>query len=122
MKQKETCGTCKQEKCTCIVDGKGKKNDLNKLRWDLLPIEQVEKIVEILTIGAEKYSDNNWMQVEDGYNRYYAALMRHLVAYRKGEKIDKDSGKSHLAHAGCCLLFLMFIGDKCNLIAPGDNS
>ena len=35
----------------------GRKNDDNKLRWDLLPWEEVEEIVEILTFGSKKYSD-----------------------------------------------------------------
>ncbi len=42
------------------------KNDLGKLRWDLLPMEQVEKVVEVLTKGAEKYTANNWQNLEDG--------------------------------------------------------
>jgi hypothetical protein len=90
----------------------GKKNDKNKLRWDLLPIEAVEKIVEIVTHGFEKYGENNWKELENPEGRYYAALMRHLVAWRKGEKIDKDSGLSHLAHVGCNVFFLMWFEEQ----------
>jgi hypothetical protein len=35
--------------------------------------------------------------------------MRHLVAYQSGEEIDPESGKSHLAHAQCCLIFLAWV-------------
>lgn len=75
------------------IDGESEQ----KLRWDLLPLDVIERVVEIYTYGARKYSENSWQGV--GKERYYAALMRHLAEYRKGEKYDKESGKSHLAHA-----------------------
>lgn len=80
--------------------------------WDLLPFKQVAKIVDVLTTGAETYGPNTWQDIPDGKNRYFAALMRHLTAWRRGEKIDSDSGIHHLAHAGCNILFLMFLDDK----------
>ena len=86
--------------------GEGLKYDTGKLRWDLLQYDCIEDIVKILTFGAEKYGPNNWQGVEPFEDRYFAALMRHLVAYRNGEKIDPESGLSHLAHAGCNIMFL----------------
>jgi len=85
---------------------KGTKYDTDKPRWDLLPIEEVEEVVKVLTLGADKYEDWNWTKV-DG-TRYYSAAMRHLCSWRKGELIDEESGCSHLSHAVCCLLFLMW--------------
>ena len=40
----------------------GKKNDYQdgKLRWDLLPLEEIEDIVKLYTAGSIKYGDNNW--------------------------------------------------------------
>ena len=76
-------------------------------------IAEIEDIVKILTFGAAKYAPNNWQLVDNGTDRYYAALMRHLVAWRKGELIDPESGESHLSHAACCLVFLMWL-DKQN--------
>jgi hypothetical protein len=38
---------------------------------------------------------------------FFAALLRHLFAWWRGEELDPESGLSHLAHAGCCLMFLM---------------
>ena len=81
----------------------------DKLRWDLLPIEEVEEIVQILSYGSEKYADNNWQLVENGKERYYAAMMRHLVSWRKGKQRDDESNLNHLAHAACNLLFLMWL-------------
>lgn len=88
--------------------GEGKKFDNGKPRWDLLPLKIVEKIVEILTFGAEKYDANNWQNVEPFKERYFAALLRHIADWQAGEIFDKESGKPHLAHAACCLIFLMW--------------
>jgi len=85
----------------------GLKNDFGKPEWYLLPFKAVGEIVKVLTFGAKKYSPDNWRYVPDGERRYFSALLRHLAAWHDGEDIDKESGLSHLAHAGCCLLFLM---------------
>lgn len=87
---------------------KGSKFDQGKPRWGLLPWAELETVVEVLTKGAEKYSDDNWKQVEHFESRYRDALMRHFSAYCKGETEDPESGKSHLAHVVCCALFLMW--------------
>jgi len=89
----------------------GQKHDTGKARWDLLPYESVEYIVDVLTFGAEKYAPDNWKKVPDPMNRYFAAAMRHLVAHRKGEQLDPESCRSHLAHAACCLLFMLHFED-----------
>lgn len=78
----------------------GKKNDFidGKLRWDLLPLDLIEKIVEIYTFGAKKYAANTWADLPDGENRYRAALMRHMAAHCKGEFRDPESGLLHAAN------------------------
>ncbi len=88
--------------------GLGTKLDTGKLRWDLLPTAQVRRIVEVLTFGAVKYSPGNWMLVPEPVDRYYAAALRHLAAWRDGEQLDPESKLPHLAHAGCCVLFLLW--------------
>jgi len=88
--------------------GPGLKFDEGKARWDLVPTEAVEAIAQVLAFGAAKYSENNWQNVSPFGPRYYAATMRHLAAWHRGEKIDPESGLSHLSHAGCCLLFLLW--------------
>ena len=93
------------------VTSLGRKFDTNKPRWSLLPFKEVEEIVKVLTFGAKKYEDNNWMHVTPFKDRYFSALQRHLTAWWSGKKVDPDSSFSHLAHAGCCLLFLMW-GDN----------
>lgn len=89
---------------------KGTKFDQNKLDWTLLPWKEVEQVLEILEFGAKKYSRDNWKEVES--SRYEKAAMRHLVSYVTGEKLDQESGKSHLAHLVCNALFLMWKDKK----------
>lgn len=87
----------------------GKKFDSGKLRWRLVPWQQFREVVEVLNIGADKYGEHNWIYVPDAKNRYFDALMRHVMAWASGETNDPEDGKSHLAHAICCLLFIMWM-------------
>lgn len=84
----------------------GIKHDDDKPRTDLLPVRPLLDIANVLAFGAHKYSDRNW---EKGftYSRVYGALLRHVFAWWGGEDVDKETEMSHLAHAGCCLLFLL---------------
>lgn len=89
----------------------GRKNDRqdNKLRWDLLPLDLIEKVVEVYHFGATKYEQNTWQHLPDGYNRYKAALLRHITAYEKGETKDPESGLHPLAHAAWNALAMLFV-------------
>tara|TARA_Y100001951_G_C11283729_1_gene267174 strand:- start:781 stop:1095 length:315 start_codon:yes stop_codon:yes gene_type:complete len=86
----------------------GTKYDGAKPRWDLMPWGPAEEVVRVLTFGADKYSDDNWMHVQPAHKRYQAAAIRHIVAWAQGERLDPESGFHHLAHAVSCLLFLMW--------------
>jgi hypothetical protein len=78
----------------------------SKPRLDLVPWPAIEEIAEVLTYGAKKYDANNWCRGA-AWGRYFAALCRHIFAWWGGENKDPETGLSHLAHAGCCLIFLM---------------
>ena len=86
----------------------GIKYDDNKLDWSLLPFKQVEEVVKVLQLGAKKYAPDNWQYVQPYKLRYFNAAMRHLISWFKGERYDAESGINHLAHAICCLLFMMW--------------
>ena len=103
----------------------GRKDDGGKLRWDLLPLDVVEKLVEIYEFGAGKYGENNWRTIENGYKRCRAALFRHLTAYDKGERVDPESKKSHLAHAAWNALSMVYfdsLDHPSNVIEPPAES
>jgi hypothetical protein len=87
----------------------GKKYDNGKAQYGLLPPLALEDLVKVLTFGAQKYSPDNWRYVEDAERRYFDAAQRHLWAWKRGELEDEESGESHLAHALCCIMFLLEI-------------
>jgi hypothetical protein len=95
-----------QEEVGPVEPEVGIKHDEGKLRYELLPPEGVAALVHVLTIGASKYGDRNW---EKGfvYSRLFGAAMRHLWAWWRGQNQDSETGLSHLAHAGTCILFLI---------------
>ena len=86
----------------------GIKFDSDKPRCSLLPFAEVSEVVDVLTSGAKKYSPDNWKYVPNAEERYIDAAMRHFTAWIAGEKKDPETGKSHLAHVMCCVLFLMW--------------
>jgi hypothetical protein len=88
------------------------KHDAGKLPWHLLPWRAVQQIVQVLQFGAGKYGPNNWQGLDGFEDRYFAATLRHLVAWREGEAHDQESGLHHLAHAACNLVFLLWKESK----------
>ena len=91
-------------------DGSGKDDRADgKPRWELIPLDAVEEIVKVYTMGAEKYAPNAWKNIPDAYDRYKAALLRHITAYDKGERFDKESGLSHLAHAAWNAIAILWL-------------
>lgn len=82
------------------------KHDQGKPPWQLLPFDQVEEVVKVFGFGADKYTPQGWQQVDDAQPRYFAASLRHLAAWKNGERRDPESGLPHLAHAIASLLIL----------------
>lgn len=84
----------------------GVKHDEGKLRWDLLPFDSIQKVVEILTEGCVEYGERNW-QKGIKYARLIASCFRHLISFIFGIDVDMKSKKLHLAHLGCNVLMLL---------------
>lgn len=82
------------------------KHDQGKLRFGLIPPKVLEAFADVLTLGAKKYSASNWVKAPE-WSRYVDAFERHFNAWKSGETSDPETGKPHLAHAMCCLAFLM---------------
>ena len=87
------------------------KNDSGKLQWSLLPFNELQDVVKVLMLGAKKYTPDNWKKCDD-VTRYKDALMRHIISYIRGETEDDESHLSHLAHAICNCLFLMYFDNR----------
>ena len=89
-----------------VIDNQEAKADAGKIRPTLVPISLIEAVAAIREYGCSKYNDpENWKRVEP--ERYRDALYRHLLAYLKGEKNDKESGLPHLWHLACNAAFLI---------------
>ncbi|APR70749.1 dATP/dGTP diphosphohydrolase domain-containing protein [Acinetobacter haemolyticus] len=88
------------------------KHDQSKPRFSLIPVGTLSAVVRVLEFGAGKYAESNWQTVPDARRRYYDAMHRHIDAWWQGEKKDSETGESHLAHAVCCALFLMWLDDN----------
>jgi len=87
----------------------GLKYDEGKDRWDLLPWKALTQVVKVVTYGARKYGECNWQHVDRGQERYFAAMQRHIAAWRAGDATDDETGLHHLAHAACSALFLIWM-------------
>jgi len=92
---------------TSLGSTKGRKHDAGRDPWDLFPWAAATEIVKVLEHGRQKYAAENWRHVRPLRRRYFAALMRHTLAWARGERDDPDTGLHHLAHAGCCLMFIL---------------
>ena len=83
------------------------KHDTGKPMVSLVESEFILGVAEVLTMGAKKYAVDNWkLMTDEDIRRVKDSLLRHTLAYTSGELIDKESGLSHLYHAGCNLMFL----------------
>jgi len=68
-----------------------------KFRWDLFDLQDIDAIANIYTMGARKYAPNNWKLVDP--ERYFGALMRHLITVNTVHKYDSELGCMHLHQA-----------------------
>ena len=68
----------------------GMKWDTGKLDYSLLPWEVIEAAVKRFTVGSAKYGPNNWQKLDNAQSRYEAAMLRHWVEYKKGNRWDED--------------------------------
>lgn len=86
-------------------DGGARKDDIGKLRYDLLPPRPLEELVRVYTAGSQIYGDRNW---ERGTNwgRYFAAMMRHAWAWWLGGG-RHDQRMHHLASVAWYCFALM---------------
>lgn len=101
------------------------KHDHGKPRHSLIPPMAEREMAKVLTFGAQKYSEDNWRKVDDP-SRYVDAAMRHINDYRTGKWSDDESGLHHLAHAMCCLAFVVelniaYIDEKKAALEKSEN-
>lgn len=86
-----------------------------KLPIHLAPPSAMHALAEAFADGAKKYGPYNWRDKRVSSTVYYAAALRHMMAWYDGEEIAEDSGVAHLHHAMACLAILIDAGGIGNL-------
>ncbi|MGL4641060.1 MAG: dATP/dGTP diphosphohydrolase domain-containing protein [Shewanella sp.] len=79
----------------------GAKLDAGKVRPALVLRGFARALLEVSkvgTYGATKYTENGWMEVPNGVDRYSDAKMRHWFKDATGETHDPDTKLFHKAH------------------------
>lgn len=79
----------------------GAKLDANKIRLGLVLLgfsNALSMVGEVGTYGARKYTENGWVSVDNGVERYTDAMLRHLLAESTRGEFDDESGLLHCAH------------------------
>ncbi len=96
---------------------RGLRYNEGKLRFDLVNPFAHERMVEVMTKGADKYAVRNW---EKGmpWTSVVASLKRHLNEFEKGVDVDPESGCLHIDHIACNVHFLSAYYD---LYPEGDD-
>ena len=87
------------------------KHDEGKSMISLIDPKFIEGLAEVMTQGASKYGRDNWQECTEPH-RYLDALLRHTLKYWNGEKVDTESGKSHLYHIAFNAMALDYLDNK----------
>lgn len=82
------------------------KKDDGKPPLGLISRIALEEEAKVMAFGAAKYGTHCWRKGMD-FSRLGDAALRHVFAFMDGEDKDAETGLSHLAHARCCLAFLL---------------
>lgn len=66
--------------------------DEGKLRYDLIPVEMLDRLAALYTRGAEKYGDCNWQLAKepDAIERFKQSAWRHFMDWQAGRNVEED--------------------------------
>lgn len=89
------------------------KYDAKKPRFDLVPPTALLEVARVMTYGAQKYGNDNYLKGEMiAPARLIAACMRHVNAALRDEATDPETGLLHLAHAAASLLMAVEVIER----------
>jgi len=104
------CNTCRQYSNFQVKESDplgldqhtpGAKVDAGKPQPELVlrdMADAIAAVIDVATYGAEKYSPKGWLQVDNAFERYQNAMVRHKLKRDMGDNHDDDSHCLHLAH------------------------
>lgn len=87
------------------------KTDIpGKTQWRLIPWDALHDVVLAFMFGntKENRKPDDWKIVENKRDVFSDAALRHFTSWLSGERNDPESGLSHLAHAACNILILLW--------------
>jgi hypothetical protein len=87
-------------------DPKGEAGS-KKCPLGLVPPYAMQETAWVHKLGSTKYGPFNWRDSGVCASTYVHAILRHLNAWRDGEDLDPESGRSHIAHVACCCNILL---------------
>lgn len=103
-----------------VITEQASKHSEDKTKWHLLAWSALEPVVRVMEHGAAKYGKNNWRKGRE-VTDYVDAVYRHLISWLTVRSKDEETGISHLAHAVCNLMFLLYQEQRPELYSQLDN-
>jgi hypothetical protein len=86
------------------------KHDGSKPRMSLVPQTALVEVAKVMTFGAEKYSEENYLKGEMlDPKRVIDAGLRHINSYLLGESSDIESSLHPLGHAAASIMMALEI-------------
>ena len=96
------------------------RNNVGKLRWDLVDWGSVEEMLKVLEFGAIKYNPENWKK---GLNReeILESTQRHLIQLFQKEELDQESQLHHAGHVMCNMMFYLYHAKHSSFVSERNN-
>lgn len=81
------------------------KNCQDKALIHLVPLNVIQEVAIVYTSNFAQYGED-WKGLPNAKDIFYDAMMRHLIAWHSGEKVDPDDGKLHIIKVVANAIFL----------------
>lgn len=89
------------------TETKAKTYDNGKAPLAMLPWAGLREVAAVQQYGADKYGAFHNYRKGMEVSRNLSCAMRHIADFMDGRDLDAESGRSHLGHAACRILFVL---------------
>lgn len=87
------------------MQDKAERKNSGKPKLSMVALDCLVPCAQVLAFGARKYARDNWRKGMP-VTEILDSLLRHIASMQKGERIDQESGLSHIGHIQCNAMFL----------------
>lgn len=91
----------------CGDKPKAKTDDGDKPPLSNLPWKALREVAQVQAYGHKKYGSFHNFKLGMEVDRNLSCAIRHIADFMDGIDLDKESGRHHLAHAACRILFAL---------------